>query len=267
MKRRLVLIMVALCMLVSVFVSCDGTGTPDSVGDPTEPAASENVTEAPDTTEEPTLQIIEITPIPTNIVDPSTSKPETITAAPTAEPTVQPETEIPGPTAVIVVITPIPGSEATVEPTAEPTDAPDATNTPGGDAAETEAPTEDPYDRFYSVMNTRYAFVQEETFDSGTVVCYPVVYNEMCNYIPYVEYVAAEDETDQIYMLEFYGTTYVLSEKPSRILMYWTGSQLKNDGFYYITGLYILVDDAYIIYGENIKTPNLPGRGMEVVFN
>jgi hypothetical protein len=63
-------------------------------------------------------------------------------------------------------------------------------------------------------------------------------------------------------MLEFLGTTYLLNTKPEQIMMYWSAMQLGDDGYYHISNLYILVDDQYIVYGENLTSPKLPGRGF-----
>ncbi len=191
---------------------------------------------------------------PTATAVPTATPTPVPTAAPTLEPGATP-TATPIATAVPTA-TPV----ATATPTAVITAMPEITGAP----APTEAPDE--YNGFFnSIKNNTRFYVEGEVSESGTVICYPVYKDARYEYVPFVEFVSAEDDSESLYMLEFFGTTYVFNSKPERIMLYWTSHQLHNDGYYHISKLSIVADDAYIVYEQDIQSPSLPGRGIELI--
>ena len=175
-------------------------------------------------------------------------------------------TATPEPTLQVIVSTPIPNMNSSMKPgsmnsTSSPagstTFAPSVTGNPGDLPADS---TPDPYDGFYSVMSS--ALYVEEKVSDGVTICFPKLKNDKISVDPYLVFASAKDNSDESYMFEFLGTTYLLQSKPEKIMMYWSAMQLSDDGYYHISNLYILVDDQYIVFGENVTSPRLPGRGF-----
>ncbi|MBO5418274.1 MAG: hypothetical protein J6A50_06720 [Clostridia bacterium] len=260
MKSKIYFFIVSALVVVLMFCACkdkkkDDIKTPATMG--------------------PTVQVIDATPIPglDSSTKPSSGTPST--GAPSADETKLPDYVV-TPEGTPTMRTSKPSVKPTVAPTinvqdataipnvdssTKPSSSTTSTSAPGGDSTPTETPTEDPYDGFYNVMSS--ALYVEEKISDDVKICYPKLKNENLSVDPYVAFASGKSaEGDEKYMLEFLGNTYILSEKPESVMMYWSVMNLNDDGYYHIDNLYILVDDSYIVFAENITTPKLPGRGF-----
>ncbi len=261
MKAKIYFFIVSALVVVLMFCACkdkkkEDTKTPVTMG--------------------PTVQVIDATPIPGLNSSTKPSSGTTSTGAPsgdetklpdyvvtpvgtptmrTSKPSVKPTT---APTISVLDATALPDLDSSTKPSSSTT----STSAPGGNENQpTAEPTEDPYDGFYNVMSSAL-FVEEKVSDDVKIF-YPKLKNENISIDPYVAFASGKSsEGDETYMLEFLGNTYLLKAKPESIMMYWSAMNLNDDGYYHIDNFYILVDDSYIVFAENITTPKLPGRGF-----